>query len=98
MIVAQDLAFDRTRLDVRAGVVFQLLVENREGAPHNVTIIDGNGAPVYIGETFIGPGSRTYAVPPIAAGTYTFRCDVHTDMAGTLIAGPPPAADGSLSN
>jgi plastocyanin len=87
VIVAQGLAFDRTRLDVPAGVAFDLLFENRDGAPHNVTLLDAAGVPGFVGETFSGPGSRTYAVPPMAAGTYRFRCDVHTDMAGTVVAG-----------
>ena len=87
VIVAQGLVFDRTRLEVPAGVGFTLLFENREGAPHNVTILDVAGAPGFVGDTFSGPGSRTYAVPPMATGTYRFRCDVHTDMAGTVVAG-----------
>jgi len=86
VIVAQDLAFDRTELDVPAGLAFQLLFDNRDGAPHNVTILDGGGKATFVGETFGGPGSRIYAVPAIAAGTYRFRCDVHTDMSGTLVA------------
>jgi plastocyanin len=89
VIVAQDLAFDRTRLEVPAGVAFGLLFENREGAPHNVAILDqGDGHAVFVGEIFGGPGSRTYTVTPIAAGTYGFRCDVHPDMAGTVVAAP----------
>jgi len=86
VIVAHDLAFDRTRLDARAGTGFQLVFENRDGAPHNVTILDGQGGSAFVGETFGGPGSRTYAIPPLAAGAYRFRCDVHTDMTGTLVA------------
>jgi plastocyanin len=87
VIVAHDLAFDRTRLEARAGMAFQLLVDNRDSAPHNVTILDANGGPTFVGETFGGPASRTYAIPPLAAGTYRFRCDVHADMTGTLVAG-----------
>jgi plastocyanin len=90
VIVAEGLAFDRTRLDVPAGVAFGLLFENRDGAPHNVTILDRGGASLFEGETFGGPGSRTYAVPAIPAGEYTFRCDVHREMAGTMVAAPRP--------
>ena len=86
VIVARDLAFDRTELDVPAGVAFPLLFDNRDGAPHNVAILDGDGHTAFVGETFGGPGSRTYAVPAIGAGSYRFRCDVHTDMSGTLVA------------
>jgi plastocyanin len=88
VIVAEGLAFDRTRLDVPAGAGFGLLFENRDGAPHNVAILDRGGASVFEGETFGGPGLRTYAVPALPAGDYTFRCDVHRDMAGTVIVAP----------
>jgi plastocyanin len=87
VIVAHDLAFDRTRVAAPAGTAFQLLFDNRDSAPHNVTIIGANGGSIFVGETFGGPSSRTYAIPQLAAGTYRFRCDVHTDMTGTLVAG-----------
>jgi plastocyanin len=88
VITAQNTTFDRAQLVVPAGRPFQLLFENREGAPHNVTIYDDGGAPpLFVGETFGGPGSRTYEVPSIAAGTHRFRCDVHPQMTGTVTAG-----------
>ena len=88
VITAQNTKFDRTELTVPAGKPFQLLFENREGVPHNVSIfVDDPGQPLFAGEIFSGPGSRTYDVPALTAGTYKFRCDVHTDMAGTVTAG-----------
>ena len=66
---------------------FHLLFDNRDSAPHNVTILDANGESTFVGETFGGPASRIYAIPALAAGTYRFRCDVHTDMTGSLVAG-----------
>ncbi len=87
VITAQANAFDRQDLAVPAGRPFQLLFENRESAPHNVTIHDeAVDQPLFVGEVFGGPGSRTYDVPPIPAGTYRFRCDVHLEMAGTVTA------------
>jgi plastocyanin len=87
VITAQNIAFDRGQLAVPAGRPFQLLFENREGAPHNVRIYDDVDQPLFVGEIFGGPGSRAYEVPAIPAGTHRFRCDVHPDMAGTVIAG-----------
>lgn len=46
VVVAHNLAFDRQRLDVPAGAAFGLLFENRDNAPHNVTILDQGGAGV----------------------------------------------------
>jgi plastocyanin len=87
VITAQGIAFDRQQLEVPAGRAFQLLFENREGPPHNVTIYDEAGQPLFVGEIFSGPGSRTYDVPAIPAGAYRFRCDVHPEMVGAVIAG-----------
>jgi plastocyanin len=88
VVTAQGNRFDRTQLTVPAGRPFQLLFENREGAPHNIRIYDGNVDPaLFVGEIFGGPGSRMYDVPAIPAGTHQFRCDVHPDMTGTVSAG-----------
>jgi plastocyanin len=88
VITAQNTKFDRAALEVPAGKPFQLLFENREGVPHNVRIYAENpDQPLFTGEIFSGPGSRTYDVPALPAGAYKFRCDVHTDMAGAVTAG-----------
>jgi plastocyanin len=87
VITAQGIAFDRQELTVPADRPFPLLFENREGPPHNVTIHEEDGGqPLFIGETFSGPASRTYAVPAIPAGRHRFRCDLHPEMSGTVIA------------
>jgi plastocyanin len=59
--------------------------------PHNITILDAAGGTAFVGETFSGPGSKLYTLPPMPAGRYAFRCDVHTYMTGTLIVGPTPS-------
>ena len=87
-IVAAQIAFDRDEIDVPAGQAFDLLVENRDAIPHNVAIVGTDGNPVYVGEVFTGPGSKTYAIPALAAGRYSFRCDVHPlSMVGEVVAG-----------
>jgi hypothetical protein len=60
-----------------------------KGPGTNVTILQpGSDATLFVGEVFGGPASRTYDVPALRAGEYPFRCDVHPEMAGTLIATP----------
>jgi plastocyanin len=86
VIVAQDIKFDRATLTVPAGTAAPLLFENRDGAPHNVSISAADGSKAFTGETFNGPGSRTYQLPSLTAGTYQFQCDVHPEMKGTLTA------------
>ena len=93
VIVANNMSFDRAEVDVPADRPFQLLFENRDGAPHNVTVLgSAGGDPVFVGEVFSGSASRLYEVPAIAAGSYRFRCDVHPDMAGTMVAESSAAA------
>lgn len=87
-ITARDLRFDRTELVVPAARAFTLVFDNEDGAPHNVAIYDDQSAQTtrFVGEIFGGPVSRVYAVPALAPGTYFFRCDVHHDMQGTVVA------------
>jgi plastocyanin len=88
VVMAEGVAFDRPELAVPAGMVFPLLFENRDAAPHNVRIYDENGTqPLFVGEIFGGPASRTYQVPALPAGTHRFSCDVHPQMSGTVVAG-----------
>lgn len=86
-IAAAGIEFDRATLEVPAGRPFRLDFENREGAPHNVAIVDGSGAVAFSGEVFSGPATRQYVVPALAPGAYRFLCDVHPDMTGELTAG-----------
>jgi plastocyanin len=88
VIVARDFRFDRSQLVVPAGRAFPLLFENRDGAPHNVRILaNGSDTELFVGETFSGPAERTYDVPALDAGRHRFRCDVHPEMAGEVVAG-----------
>lgn len=89
-ITATNLEFDRTELDVPATRPFTLIFDNRDGAPHNLAIYrDANATDaLFRGDVIGGPGSRVYAVPELPAGTWFFRCDVHTDMRGEVVATP----------
>ena len=85
-ISAKDLKFSTTQLNAPAGKTFSVVFDNQEGAPHNVAIYKDQSASekVFVQEPFSGPKVVTYQVGPLAAGSYFFRCDVHTDMKGTL--------------
>ena len=84
-IVAKDLKFTQTAVSVKADKAFQIAFDNQEGAPHNVAISDASGKTVYKGE-IVSSKQITYDVPALAAGTYTFICDVHPDMKGSITA------------
>jgi plastocyanin len=87
VVVADQLAFAASEVAVPAGRPFVLAFDNREGQPHNVTILDAGGRQLFTGEVFSGPAVRAYDVPALPAGRLTFRCDVHPTMTGTLVAG-----------
>jgi plastocyanin len=84
---AHDIAFDTNRLEAPAGQPFAIAFDNNDpGIPHNVEIRDANGTSLFKGQIITGPAMASYQVPALAAGTYTFVCDVHPTMTGTLTA------------
>jgi plastocyanin len=83
-----NIAFDQSAVEAPADTPFQIEFANNDpGIPHNVEIKDAGGASVFLGEIFNGVETRTYDVPALAAGEYTFICTVHPNMTGTLTAG-----------
>lgn len=87
-VLARDEAFIGGSVAVPAGTSFNLVFDNRDGEPHNITILGGatGSAARFVGEVFSGPEARMYTVPALPAGSYEFRCDVHQDMTGTIVA------------
>ena len=87
-IVAKDIKFVTTEVNVPAGKPFGLSFANQESAPHNVAIYTDSSASqaLFKGDIF-GNETRVYQVPALAAGSYFFRCDVHPEMTGTIVAG-----------
>jgi plastocyanin len=84
-ISAQNIQFNTDHLEAPAGQAFVLEFDNNDpGVPHNVEIKDANGASMFKGQIITGPAKASYQVPALAAGNYTFVCDVHPDMTGTL--------------
>ena len=85
VVVAKDLKFLQTELTVPAGEPVEIVLDNQEAAPHNIAISDASGASVFTGE-IVSSKQVTNAVPALAPGTYTFICEVHPDMKGTITA------------
>jgi len=84
-IVAKDLAFQTPAVTVAAGEPVAIVLDNQDGAPHNIAIKDASGAEVFKGE-IVSNAQVTNQVPALAAGTYTFFCEVHPSMTGTITA------------
>jgi mono/diheme cytochrome c family protein/plastocyanin len=84
-IVAQNIAFTTTDVTAPADIPFVIAFDNQDaGTPHNVDIKDAGGTSVFKGEIFSGPATKDYNVPALKAGSYSFICDVHPTMTGTL--------------
>jgi plastocyanin len=86
-VVAKDMKFTSPTVEVKAGTNFTLHFDNQDAAPHNVGIYTDSSASsaVSVGE-IVTSGAKDQVVPALKAGTYFFRCDVHHDMTGTLVA------------
>jgi plastocyanin len=86
-IVARDMKFSAGPVEVKAGTNVTIHFDNQDAAPHNVAIFTDSSAstPISIGEV-VSSGKKDQVVPALKAGTYFFRCDVHHDMTGTIVA------------
>ena len=86
-IVAKGMSFVSAPVEVRAGENFTVHFDNQDSAPHNVAIYTDSSAStaISVGE-IVASGSKDQVVPALKAGTYFFRCDVHHDMTGTIVA------------
>lgn len=87
VITAQNNVFSPATLTVKADKAFTLTFDNKDAAPHNVAIFTDTSAAeqVSIGE-IVSSKSATQQVPALAEGTYFFRCDVHKEMTGSIVA------------
>jgi plastocyanin len=96
-VVAETLEFDTDEIELPAETEGTLTLDNRDAAPHNLSIYSddtASGEPLFTFEPFEGPDEQTFPVPAIPEGEYYFRCDVHPPMEGTVVVGPPPPGEG----
>ena len=76
-VTAMDTHFDKTCLAAPANTPFSIRFDNEDSNTHNVDIMRG-GTSLFTGDIVVGPKVVTYSVGALPAGTYTFRCDVHS--------------------
>ncbi|MDQ2942016.1 MAG: cupredoxin domain-containing protein [Chloroflexota bacterium] len=86
-VSADKLKFDATTIKAKAGEAFTITFTNKEGQPHNVAVYRSKGGDKIVrGNIISGPDkSDEISVPALEAGTYYFRCDVHSDMNGSVV-------------
>jgi plastocyanin len=86
-IVAKDMKFQTSSVEVKAGSNVTIHFDNQDTVPHNVAIYTDSSAssPLSVGQV-VTSAKSDQVVPALKAGTYFFRCDVHHDMTGTIVA------------
>ncbi len=89
-LTAQNLAFDKSSITVKAGSQVTINFNNKDsGIQHNFSVYNDSSASksIFTGKMVTGPATTTYTfTAPSQAGTYFFRCDVHpTQMTGQFI-------------
>ena len=83
-LVASALQFTTKEASAPANQPFQIAFESQTSDGHNLAIALPNADPVFRSEVFTGPTTKTFAIEPLAPGSYVYRCDVHPGMQGTL--------------
>jgi plastocyanin len=90
-VTASGLAFDPTTISLPADTASTITFDNQDaGVPHNISIWADDsytGDPLFRGDLVTGVATQDYDIPALPAGTYAFRCDVHTTMTGTVTVG-----------
>lgn len=81
-VVAEDLAWAPTCVEVPADAPVTVVVDNRDdGVDHNLQLTDAPGAPAT--ELEAGPVVQRLDVE-LPAGAYRFVCDIHPTMVGSV--------------
>ena len=81
-VTADNLAFDRSVIRVKAGTRLTANFVNKEtGVDHNLTFsLPGLGHP-----TCLGPCTTTQTFTPASPGNFSFFCTLHGSMFGDFI-------------
>jgi plastocyanin len=83
-IVAKNVAFEPQSLTLAAGVPVHLVLQNADnGIPHNLHIT-GSGQDIVKTDITTGPSTQNLDIGPLQPGGYSFVCDIHTNMTGTI--------------
>jgi plastocyanin len=102
-ITASGFQFDTDSLTFQAGKPTSFTFNNDDaGVQHNLAIYTDESAKenLFRGDIVTGVATGDYTIPALKPGTYFFRCDIHTDMNGTVTVeagpggggGPPPSS------
>ncbi len=85
-IVAKSARFDSRALAVPANSEVAVTLDNKDSLPHNIAIYRDKSAKekLFAGDVVDGRESGGDSFRSPAAGVYYFRCDLHTNMNGTL--------------
>jgi cytochrome c oxidase subunit II len=75
-----SLQFETDRLEAPAGEPFCIEFTNNDSAPHDIGIDDIG----FDGEDVPAGESITYSIPAMEPGDYTFICNIHPTMTGTI--------------
>jgi plastocyanin len=92
-VVAKDTAFDTAEIDLPADTPSAIALDNEDPFAHNLSIYEddtASGVPLFTFEPFAGPETKTRDVKALPEGEYYFRCDIHTNMNGTVVVAPAP--------
>lgn len=74
----KNIAFAPGVIQVTPGATVQFT--NNDGFAHNVTFADAS----ITGATDFSTGTRSVQMP-VAPGTYTYRCTIHSGMTGSVL-------------
>jgi cytochrome c oxidase subunit 2 len=83
---AKNISYVNGNLQAPANAPFVIEFTNSDpsGVTHDIDVKDASGAVVENQDTIPGGTKKDYTYQPLAAGTYTFFCSIHSNMTGTL--------------